>query len=65
MLLFDTPANTPPGSPGFQAGWEVTTHTYTLAGADRFTAAGTATFYDVNRVPYRSACTLRTGDRVR
>jgi hypothetical protein len=65
LLLFDTAANTPPGSPGFLAGWEVTTHTYTLSGPDRFTAVGTATFYDVNRAPYRSACTQRTGDRYR
>ena len=65
MLLFDTPANTPPGSPGFQAGWEVTSHTYTLSGPDSFSATGTAQFFDLNRQAYRSACTTRSGERVR
>ena len=65
MLLVDTPANTPPGSPGFLAGWEVTSHTYTLTGIDSFTATGTAAFYDLNRAVYRTACTTRTGDRIK
>ncbi len=65
LLLFDTPPNTPPGSPGFLAGWELTSHTYTLSNADTFAATGTATFYDVNRAVYRTACTTRTGDRLR
>jgi hypothetical protein len=45
LILFDTPANTPPGSPGFQAGSEVTSHTITLSG-DTFTATGTAQFFN-------------------
>jgi hypothetical protein len=62
MLLFDTAANTPPGSPGFQAGWEVTSHTITLSG-DSFTATGTAQFFNLNREVYRSACVSRSGER--
>jgi len=64
MILFDTAANTPPGSPGFQAGWEVTSHTITLSG-DSFTATGTAQFYNVNREVYRAACVSRAGERVK
>ena len=62
LILFDTPANTPPGSPGFQAGWEVTSHTITLSG-DTFTATGTAQFFNLNREVYRSACVTRSGER--
>ena len=62
LLLFDTAANTPPGSPGFQAGWEVTSHTITLSG-DTFTATGTAQFYNLNREVYRSGCVTRSGER--
>jgi hypothetical protein len=65
LLLFDTAANTPPGSPGFLAGWEITSHTYTLTGADSFTATGSAQFFDLNRTTYRSACTTRAGERVK
>jgi hypothetical protein len=63
LLLFDTSPGTPPGSPGFLAGWQVLTATITMIDADRFTATGGAQFFDVNRGAYRSGCATRAAER--
>lgn len=63
MILFDTPPNTPPGSPGFLTGWQVGSNTITLSGPDNFTATGISQFYDVNRQQYRTGCASRVGER--
>jgi hypothetical protein len=63
MILFETPPNTPPGSPGFQAGWLVATHRVTLSGPDSFTATATVQFVDPTRNVYRHVCATRVGER--
>jgi hypothetical protein len=63
MILFDTAPNTPPGSPGFQAGWLVATHRVTLSGPDNFTATSTVQFVNLSRSGYRSVCATRVGER--
>ena len=63
LLLFDTAPNTPPGSPGFQAGWLVATHTITMSGPDAFTATATVQFVNLNREVYRTGCATRVGER--
>jgi hypothetical protein len=63
MILFETAANTPPGSPGFQAGWLVATHSIVLSGFDRFSATATVQFVNLDRTVYRNACATRAGER--
>jgi hypothetical protein len=64
IVGFDTPPNTPPGSPGFPAGWVVSSSTITMIGADRFESTGTTRFFDVNRLEYRPAsCSSRVAER--
>jgi hypothetical protein len=63
MILFETAPNTPPGSPGFQAGWLVATHTITMSGPDNFTATASVQFANLTRSVYRSACATRVGER--
>ena len=64
MIVFDTPPNTPPGSPGFPAGWVVAGITNTLTDADHFTSTSTVNFYDINRQPNRPpTCATRVGER--
>ena len=64
LVGFDTPPNTPPGSPGFPAGWVVSTSTITMIGADRFESTRTTRFYDVNRQEYRPpTCSTRVAER--
>ena len=64
LVGFDTPAGTPPGSPGFPAGWIVSTHTNTQINADRFESTGRTRFYDINRQEYRPpTCSTRVGER--
>ena len=63
MILFDTAPGTPPGSPGFQAGWLIATHRITLSGPDSFTATNTVQFFDLARTVYRNACATRIGER--
>ncbi|MGQ0736219.1 MAG: hypothetical protein ACT4QD_21520 [Acidobacteriota bacterium] len=63
MIQFDSAANTPPGSPGFQAGWQIAMQTITLTGADSFTMTGTSQFYNGNRDIYRTGCASRVGER--
>jgi hypothetical protein len=65
MIQFDTPAGTPPFSPGFQAGWQVAVNAITMSGPNAFTAQGSSQFYDLNRVFYRAGCVTRTGERFR
>lgn len=65
MLQFDTAPNTPPGSPGFQAGWQVATNTVTLSDADTFTSTGVSEFLDLSGHVYRTACASRVGERFR
>jgi len=66
LVGFDTPPNTPPGSPGFPAGWIVSASTITLINADRFESSGRTRFYDVNRQEYRPpTCATRVGERFR
>jgi hypothetical protein len=65
MMQFDTAPNTPPGSPGFQAGWQVATNTVTLSDADTFTSTGVSEFLDLSGNVYRVACASRVGERFR
>jgi hypothetical protein len=65
MILFDTAPNTPPGSPGFQAGWLIATHNVTLSGTDNFTATANVQFVNSSRSVYRSVCATRVGERFR
>ena len=65
MLLFDTAAGTPPGSPGFQAGWQIARHDITLSGPDNLTATGTSEFYNLAGQVYRTTCATRTGERLK
>jgi hypothetical protein len=63
MINFDTAAGTPPGSPGFQAGWMVGTQTFDLTGPDSFTQTGSTQFFNLNRQVYRVGCASRVGER--
>jgi hypothetical protein len=63
MIQFDTPAGTPPGSPGFLAGWQVATNAIELSGPDSFTSTGVSEFLDLNGQVYRVACASRTAER--
>jgi hypothetical protein len=65
MVQFDTPANTPPGSPGFQAGWQIATQTIRLSGPDSFTMTGISQFFNSNREVYRTGCASRVGERLK
>lgn len=63
MLQFDTAPNTPPGSPGFQAGWQVATNTISLSGPDSFTSTGVSEFVNLSGQVYRVACASRSAER--
>jgi hypothetical protein len=63
MINFETAPNTPPGSPGFQAGWQVATQTITLSGPDNFTMTGVSQFFNLNREVYRVGCASRVAER--
>lgn len=63
MLVFETAPNTPPGSPGFQEGWQVATNTVTLTGPDSFTSTGVSQFANLARQVYRVGCASRVGER--
>lgn len=63
MLQFDTAPNTPPGSPGFQAGWQVATNTISLSGPDSFTSTGVSEFVNLSGQVYRVGCASRTAER--
>jgi hypothetical protein len=63
MVQFETAPNTPPGSPGFQAGWQIATQTITLTGPDSFTMTGSSQFFNANREVYRTGCASRVGER--
>jgi hypothetical protein len=65
MVHFDTAPNTPPGSPGFQAGWLVATQRFTMPDQDSFTMTGSSQFYNLNREVYRTGCASRVGERFR
>ena len=65
MIQFDTPAGTPPGSPGFLAGWQVATNAIELSGPDRFTSTGVSEFVDRSGNVYRVACASRDAERFR
>jgi hypothetical protein len=66
LIAFETPPNTPPGSPGFPAGWTTTSAMITLTGADRFESTNSTAFYDLNRTAYRPpACATTVGERFR
>jgi len=64
MINFDSAAGTPPGSPGFQAGWIVGTQTITLTGPDNFTSTGRSMFFNLNREMSRVGCASRVGERL-
>jgi len=63
MIQFDTAPNTPPGSPGFQAGWQVATNTVVLSGSDTFTSTGVSEFFNLAGELYRVGCASRIGER--
>ena len=63
MLQFDTAPNTPPGSPGFQAGWQVATNTISLSGPDSFTSVGVSEFVNLSGQVYRVGCASRVAER--
>ncbi len=65
MINFETAAGTPPGSPGFQAGWMLASQTITMTGPDSFTMTGSTQFFNLDRVVYRVGCALRVGERLR
>jgi hypothetical protein len=65
MVHFDTPANTPPGLPVFQAGWQLAIQTIVLSGRDNFAMSGMSGFFNLNRELYRVGCASRTGERFR
>ena len=66
MIQFETPPNTPPGSPGFPAGWAISTHTIIMTGTDQFTSTGGTQFYNLDRQTYRpGVCATRVGERFR
>jgi hypothetical protein len=63
LILFTTPAGTPTGSPGFQAGWEVASATITMTDADHTTATIGGRWFDTDRQQYRTTCATRTAER--
>ena len=63
MIQFDTAPNTPPGSPGFQAGWQVATNQISLTGPDSFTSVGRSEFVNLSGEVYRVGCASRTAER--
>ena len=65
MANFDSAAGTPPGSPGFQAGWLIATQSLALTGPDSFTMTGSTQFINLNREVYRVGCASRVGERFR
>jgi hypothetical protein len=66
LIAFETSPNTPPGSPGFPAGWTISSSTITMSGADRFESTGRTQFFDTNRVEYRPpTCATRAAERFR
>jgi hypothetical protein len=62
LIRFSTPPN-PPASPGFQAGWQIVSHTVTMSDADHFTSSGTNQNFDLNRQLYRTGCSTAVGER--
>lgn len=65
MVVFDTAPGTPPGSPGFKAGWLLAGHSIRMTGRNSFSATGTNQLLDLNRQVYRSTCATRVGERLR
>jgi hypothetical protein len=65
MIQFETAPGTPPGSPGFQAGWMVNTQTITMSGPDTFTSTGSTQFFNLNREVWRVGCASRVGERLK
>lgn len=63
MIQFDTPAGTPPGSPGFLAGWQVVTNAIVLSGPDSFTSNGISEFLDLSGQVYWVGCASRVAQR--
>jgi hypothetical protein len=72
LIRFGSPANLPgqpgfdptrPITPAFVAGWQIIEHTATLTGADSFTSAGTAAFYNAGGEVYSSGCSTAVGQR--
>jgi hypothetical protein len=63
MVTFESAPGTPPGSPGFQAGWQIATQTITLTGPDHFTMTGRSEFFNTSREVYRVGCASRVGER--
>lgn len=63
MMQFETAPGTPPGSPGFQAGWQVAANTITLTGPDSFTSVGVSNFVNLSGQIYRVGCASRTAER--
>jgi hypothetical protein len=63
MIQFETAAGTPPGSPGFLAGWQVAANTITLTGPDSFTSVGVSNFFNLSGEVYRVGCASRTAER--
>ena len=66
MVHFDTAPGTPPGSPGFQAGWLIASQTITLQqDRDIFTMSGSSEFVNLAGEVYRVGCATRVGQRFR
>lgn len=63
MMQFETAPGTPPGSPGFLAGWQVAANTITLTGPDSFTSVGVSNFVNLSGEVYRVGCASRTAER--
>src|SRR4029453_10387093 len=65
MIQFDTAPGTPPGSPGFQAGWQVATNAIELSGPDTFTSTGRSEFVNLSGQIYSVGCASRIAERFR
>jgi hypothetical protein len=65
QVNFETTPGTPPGSPGFRAGWQLASQTITMTGPHSFTMTGSSQFYDLNLAVYRVGCASRVGERLR
>ena len=65
MINFETAAGTPPGSPGFLAGWMLASQTITLTGPHSFTMTGSTQMFNLDLGVYRVGCASRTGERLR
>jgi hypothetical protein len=61
LLLFTTPPG--PGTPGFEAGWQMITQAVDLVDADHIESEGQNWFYRSNGELYRSGCSTATGSR--